>query len=209
MTTEASENHLSFILSDAAFPLSSFSYSFGLESYLSHQPQRTTSAFFDFLPLSLNSLLYTNMPTVKETWENPEDYRNKETFFESTQTCTIGQKVSTMQGKALLGVWTKSFSAYVASNKEAKLLTDYDYLVRHGKALGHFPVVWGMLCRTLGISLERTCYLYLLNHAKSICSAAVRLDVLSSFQYVSTLVHPQTETLLQESLNIQPNLGIH
>ncbi|WBW73407.1 urease accessory protein UreF [Schizosaccharomyces osmophilus] len=203
-----SENHLSLILSDAAFPLSSFSYSFGLESYLSHQPQRTNSAFFDFLPLSLNSLLYTNLPTVKETWDKPENYQEIEEFFESTQICTIGQKVSTMQGKALLGLWIKSFSSIMSSNEEAKHLMSYDYLVRHRKAHGHFPVVWGILCKTLGISLERTCYLYLLNHAKSICSAAVRLDVLSSFQYVSTLVHPETETLLVESLKVALSLTL-
>ncbi|EPX73274.1 urease accessory protein UreF [Schizosaccharomyces octosporus yFS286] len=203
-----SETHLSLILSDAAFPLSSFSYSFGLESYLSHQPRRTTSAFFDFLPLSLNSLLYTNLPTVKESWETPENYLQIEEFFESTQTCTIGQKVSTMQGKALLGVWVKSFSTFMIPNEISKLLMNYDYLVRHRKALGHFPVIWGILCRALGISLERTCYLYLLNHTKSICSAAVRLDVLSSFQYVSTLVHPETETLLKESLNVALSLTL-
>ncbi|CAB10140.1 urease accessory protein UreF [Schizosaccharomyces pombe] len=208
MTDSQTETHLSLILSDTAFPLSSFSYSYGLESYLSHQQVRDVNAFFNFLPLSLNSVLHTNLPTVKAAWESPQQYSEIEDFFESTQTCTIAQKVSTMQGKSLLNIWTKSLSFFVTSTDVFKYLDEYERRVRSKKALGHFPVVWGVVCRALGLSLERTCYLFLLGHAKSICSAAVRLDVLTSFQYVSTLAHPQTESLLRDSSQLALNMQL-
>ncbi|EEB09551.1 urease accessory protein UreF [Schizosaccharomyces japonicus yFS275] len=202
-----SEEHMSFILTDAAFPLSSFSFSYGLESYLSHQPKRNREAVFTFLCQSLASLVHTNMPSVKAGWTSPTSYEEIDDFFESTQTCVISQRTSVTQGKALLGIWTKSLAFMHKDTEVAKVLSEYVEMCHEGKVQGHFPVVWGVTCRALGLSLERCCYLFLLGHVKSICSAAVRMDVLSSFQFVTALMHAQTQALLktavQQSLELE------
>lgn len=47
---------------------------------------------------------------------------------------------------------------------------------------GHFSPLWGLVTRALKISARDSVYVFLLNHAKSVVSAAVRASVMGPYQ---------------------------
>lgn len=47
---------------------------------------------------------------------------------------------------------------------------------------GHFPPLWGLVTQALGISARDSVYVFLLNHAKSVVSAAVRASLMGPYQ---------------------------
>lgn len=47
---------------------------------------------------------------------------------------------------------------------------------------GHFSSLWGLVTRALKISARDSVYIFLLNHAKSVVSAAVRASVMGPYQ---------------------------
>ena len=47
---------------------------------------------------------------------------------------------------------------------------------------GHFSPLWGLVTRALNISARDSVYVFLLNHAKSVVSAAVRASVMGPYQ---------------------------
>ncbi|KAJ6466671.1 hypothetical protein C8R47DRAFT_990718, partial [Mycena vitilis] len=63
--------------------------------------------------------------------------------------------------------------------------------IRRGEqdAHGHLPVCWGVLCGALGLSLERTQHLHLYLHARSLLSAAVRLNAIGPYAAQQLLLH--------------------
>ncbi len=47
---------------------------------------------------------------------------------------------------------------------------------------GHFPPLWGLVTQALRISARDSVYVFLLNHAKSVVSAAVRASLMGPYQ---------------------------
>lgn len=47
---------------------------------------------------------------------------------------------------------------------------------------GHFPSLWGLVTQALRISARDSVYVFLLNHAKSVVSAAVRASLMGPYQ---------------------------
>ena len=116
------------------------------------------------------------------------------------------------QGKALLTIWEKAFRTTAVSEnggrygtrREARAaLDDFGKAIRLGmkpamktsdnncnltvveeleSAVGHFPVLWGAVTSGLGVQETESAYLFFLNHAKAIISAAVRASVMGPYQ---------------------------
>ncbi|MCJ1449108.1 MAG: hypothetical protein MMC23_009627 [Stictis urceolatum] len=66
-----------------------------------------------------------------------------------------------------------------------RVLAEFSQAIKSSSALapvnGHFPPLWAVVCSSQLISLEDTSYIFLLNHAKAIVSAAVRSAVLGPY----------------------------
>ena len=118
--------HALLLLSDSALPLGSFAFSNGLESYLAHhrtgsgnpnskssnsnKTAPASSVFHSFLHLSILNTASTTLPFLLATYRNPAGLEACDDGFDATLSCTVARRASVAQGRALVGVWEKSFT---------------------------------------------------------------------------------------------------
>lgn len=154
--------HFLLLLADSALPLGSFAFSSGLESYLAHAkllsslPPSSPSprhnhyakppSFDIFLPLSITSYASTTLPFLLAAHRDPAQLIDLDDALDSAVICTVGKRASIAQGRALLGIWERSFYSTSSSpshfttttsnnnnNNEVVLtvLSEYTTLLRH------------------------------------------------------------------------------
>ncbi|KAK7749947.1 hypothetical protein SLS53_000529 [Cytospora paraplurivora] len=224
--------HFLLLLSDSALPLGSFAFSSGLESYLAHNrrtpspsssssssssqsqaqaqapaPQAPSHHPFDlFLPLSISSYAATTLPFALAAHRDPSRLVHLDDQLDAAVICTVGRRASVAQGRALLGLWEKSFSASTALPRPAggdaalESLAGYSRVLRSppsswsgggdddddGTGLppvaAHLAPLFGVVCRVAGLSLHQTAYVFMLGHVKALISAAVRASLFGPYQ---------------------------
>ena len=64
----------------------------------------------------------------------------------------------------------------------------------------HFPPLFGAVCRALGIGRHDAAYLFLLNHAKAVLSAAVRASVVGPYQSQALLASDRLRLWIDASI---------
>lgn len=202
--------HSLLLLSDSALPLGSFAFSSGLESFLAHVKHESNSvrlqAFTDFLNHSLENLASTALPYVLATFHEPKLLDQLDNDFDASTPCTVARRASTAQGRALLTLWEKALSTSAPSKSHAaETITAFAAVVKisrpdeYGLQLNaHFAPIFGVVCSALNITLEDTAYIFLLNHAKAVLSAAVRASVMGPYQSQTMLA----STKLQEHIKL-------
>ena len=209
--------HTLLLLSDSALPLGSFAFSSGLESYLAHHPRTQTrtqhSLFHTFLNLSLQSLASTAVPYVLAAYRHPEDILGLDNDFDASTPCTVARRASVAQGKALMGVWERSFRAHYSTNstvEDHRIPDAIAVLEAFSSSLrtppqgdpyppnGHLPPLWGIITRILALPLHDTAYLFLFSHARTVVSAAVRASVLGPYQAQSVLASRELRGRIEE-----------
>lgn len=213
LTTNPASLHALLLLSDSALPLGSFAFSSGLESFLGHRKQPTTQqrtkAFNLFLDQSLSNLASTALPYVLSAYHAPS-YTSLETLdndINASTPCTVARRASITQGKALLTIWERALSGAVQPGPESEAaseaISSFAKAAKTSKPPdssssssspfnlqplnGHLPPLFGAVSLALGLSESETCYLFLLNHAKAVLSAAVRASVMGPYQSQATL----------------------
>lgn len=194
------------LLSDSALPLGSFAFSSGLESYLAHHKQPASSPqlplFNTFLRLSLATLASTALPYVLAGYRNPADIETLDNDFDASTPCTVARRASIAQGRALLAVWERSFKTqYRHSSRSTdahapaesdgststiavNALSSFSLALRSAphELHAHYPPLWGVVSRVLGVPLDQAGYLFLFSHARTVMSAAVRASVMGPYQ---------------------------
>lgn len=216
MALPNSSLHSLLILSDSALPLGSFAFSSGLESFLAHHkytnPSSKVQAFERFLEQSLANFASTALPYVLTAYRDPARLEELDNDFDASTPCTVARRASVSQGRALLTIWEKALSTSVActahSQDAAKLLTSFATAFKSSRPdlfgiqlNGHFPPIFGTVCVTLGLRSEDTAYLFLLNHAKALLSAAVRASVIGPYQSQATLAGGHLQECIQDTLS--------
>lgn len=208
--------HALLLLSDSALPLGSFAFSSGLESFLAHRklaqgPKSTASAnvaaFNQFLYHSLENLASTALPYVLSAYHDPslETLEDLDNDFDASTPCTVARRASIAQGKALLTIWERALSTSASSTTQAsQTLTSFAGAQKLSRpdASGlqlnaHFAPLFGLVCLALGLGAEDTSYLFLLNHAKALLSAAVRASVMGPYQSQTVLASEGLQTLIR------------
>jgi urease accessory protein len=210
--------HNLMLLSDSALPLGSFAYSSGLESFLAHHkplPAGTSqfSLFHKFLRLSIQSVAYTNIPYALAAFRDPLGLMDLDNDLDASTPCTVARRASVSQGRALLSVWEKGFkeTARVQFSEEGlEAATSIDTFASDLKIAslspepitvnGHFAPLWGAVGLALGLNLEEAGYLFLLNHAKAVMSAAVRASVMGPYMAQNILASQALQELVRTSL---------
>lgn len=210
--------HNMMLLSDSALPLGSFAYSSGLESFLAHHkplPKGTSvlTLFDKFLKLSVQSVACTNVPYVLAAFRDPMSLMDLDNDLDASTPCTVAKRASIAQGRALLSVWEKAFRKTAGdqfADNGLEAATCIDTFAGDLKAAtlsqnpitvnGHLAPIWGAVCIALGLNLEETGYLFLLNHAKAVLSAAVRASVMGPYMSHSILASEALQDLVKQSL---------
>jgi len=193
--------HAVLLLSDSALPLGSFAFSSGLESYLAHhKSQKPPPSFHAFLSLSLSSLAGLAIPYILAAYREPESVLKWDNDLDASTPCTVARRASVAQGRALLSVWERALrptlpnqpydgegAVTALANFSAALKSTAADVNGDAQELGacpngHFAPLWALVCRTMGVSLSQTAYIFLFNHAKAMLSAAVRANVMGPYQ---------------------------
>ncbi|KAI9637267.1 uncharacterized protein MKK02DRAFT_23978 [Dioszegia hungarica] len=145
---------------------------------------------------------------------------------EATLLSHVSRRASKAQGVAILTLYTKGLTrppGYATStgdipsdtNEEDKetseeregreeiagaVVEGYKRLIRRGLAPGHLAVCWGLMMAALGLSLEKGYHLYLFLHARSVLSAAVRLNLIGPYLSSQLLLHPTNGILARHEV---------
>ena len=215
MPSTAGAFHSTLLLSDSALPLGSFAFSSGLESFLAHEPQHPHSRglprFQRFLSLSVTSLKSTAIPYLRAAFCEPRDLARLDNDFDASTTCKVAKRASVAQGKALVALWDRSLKCASPNVSSMSLPPNVADAITELNACSHavkialvaslrkdqeaqtearnchLAPLFGALCAALSLSLESTLYLFLLNHAKTLSSAAIRASLLGPYQAQSVL----------------------
>ncbi|CAG7929574.1 unnamed protein product [Penicillium olsonii] len=213
--------HALLLLSDSALPLGSFAYSSGLESYLAHnKPSRTSpsSTFHRFLKLSIASLASTSLPYVLAGYREPETLETLDNDLDASTPCIVAQRASIAQGRALIGVWERAFrSSFAGEGSTDPAVAAIDELSDALKSCmdddelgpkGHFAPLWGTVCRAMGLDLQQTAYVFVVNHAKAVLSAAVRASVMGPYQAQNVLASQSLQDTIMKRIGREWNTPV-
>lgn len=208
----SSAHHYLLLLSDSALPLGSFAFSSGLESYKTHGGQ--ASSFQTFLPLSLSAYASTTLPFVLAAHRDPSATAALDDAHDAAVICTVGRRASVAQGRALLGVWEKSFApAAPASSREAMahlrgLLASSspssateDVLLPAYTYSAHLAPLFGAICNLLGLTLRQTAYVFMLSHVKALVSAGVRAAMMGPYVAQRVLASREVQDLISAMID--------
>ncbi|KAL9602569.1 MAG: hypothetical protein Q9219_001713 [cf. Caloplaca sp. 3 TL-2023] len=219
--TSSHHFHSLLLLSDSALPLGSFAFSSGLESYIAHHPSLAQPPIQPFLSLALETLATSTLPYLLAAYRNPSQLEDLDDTLDACILCHVAKRASAAQGKALLTVWERAFRGTVdAGSAAAKALAD---ISRASKTLpfgaglgaemasmrtvGHFGPIWAVVTQALGIPIRDSVYVFLLNHAKGVLSAAVRASVVGPYQAQAVLgnkgLKEEIEKLMQDNWEVE------
>ncbi|KAF5388344.1 hypothetical protein D9615_000630 [Tricholomella constricta] len=113
----------------------------------------------------------------------------------------VARRASKSQGVALLTLYSKGFSRPSSFSAipdtegcdqntcMSDLLEKFKLMARKEETQAHLPICWGALTAALGLSLERSQYLHLFLHARSLLSASVRLNNIGPYSAQQLLMH--------------------
>ncbi|KAH7930644.1 urease accessory protein UreF [Leucogyrophana mollusca] len=208
-----SETYLLLLLADSNLPTGSFVASSGFESYVKHgfiSSGSATDGTINFVHDSLGTYARSALPFVSDVHRVVATYSAQEEplidaaladivaldeLYEAMTLNHVTKRASKSQGVALLTLYSKGFSRPTKGPQpphEARLATLVDRLklmIRREETHGHLPICWGVLTGALGLSLERSQFLHLFLHARSLLSAGVRLNTLGPYNAQQILLH--------------------
>ncbi|KXL46202.1 hypothetical protein M433DRAFT_205774 [Acidomyces richmondensis BFW] len=215
--TTSSPLHPLLLLADTALPLGSFAFSSGLESFLGHSKSQhrisatKISAVDSFIEHSLANMASTSLPYVLAAYRHPRRLEDLDNDFDASTPCTVARRASVSQGRALLGVWERALILSTGQTEEARKAAETIVLfattvkAAEKDAFGlplnaHFPPLFGCVCAALAISELDTAYVFLLNHAKAVLSAAVRTSVMGPYQSQAILASDRLQVWIRKCI---------
>ncbi|KIL00528.1 hypothetical protein PAXRUDRAFT_129723 [Paxillus rubicundulus Ve08.2h10] len=225
------ETYILLVLADSNLPTGAFVASSGLESYTTHgflslSPATPTSnsrteGTLAFIRDSLHTYAYSALAFVSGAHalvapfslpppldEALASLISLDALYESMTLNHVARRASTAQGVALLALYTKAFATSASASASrpeslsvASLVDKLKLAIRRGETHGHLPLCWGVLTGALGLSLARAQHLALFLHARSLLSAAVRMNTVGPYlaqQILLRDVRPIVEGLVSQ-----------
>lgn len=207
--------------------LESFLAHHNLSGPKSHDATRI-SAFETFLEQSLHNLASTSLPYLLTAWHSPSQLFDLDNDLDASTLCTVARRASINQGRALIGVWERAFASNCSnfSSSSSTSASASQTLHKFSLALksppptnhpsfppelvpppttttppqAHFAPLFGTICAALSLSRHSTAYIFLLNHAKAVLSAAVRASILGPYQNQAILASGQLQNWIQKCI---------
>ena len=145
------------------------------------------------------------LPFVLAAHRAPARLAALDDALDAAVVCAVGRRASTAQGRALLGLWERSFAPALPPVDDDALVA-FAALLRAAPAAdedglpppvsAHLPPLFGAVGRRAGLTARQTAYVFLLSHAKALVSAAVRASVMGPYQAQRMLASPGLQALL-------------
>lgn len=203
--------------------LESFLAHHNLSGPKSHDATRL-SAFETFLEQSLHNLASTSLPYLLTAWHSPSQLFELDNDLDASTLCTVARRASINQGRALMGVWERAFastcldssSSSSSSTSASQTLHKFSLALKspppttHPQVVplpttttppqAHFAPLFGTICAALSLSRHQTAYIFLLNHAKAVLSAAVRASILGPYQNQAILASGQLQNWIERCI---------
>jgi len=162
-----------FQITDSFFPSGSFAYSWGLETYVHEGMIRTRQELQKFLEAYFVGFIAQGDAVIlKLSWEaaQKEDLGSLIRLDRLTHSLKLAKELregSLHTGRQILKV--------MSGIRKMLFLERYAEGVDMGRAWGHHPVVFGMVCGIWGIYQEDSVLAYLYQSLSALVSAGVRL----------------------------------
>ena len=214
-------SHYQLLLTDSALPLGSFAFSSGLESYLAHHSPTHNgkqSTLYHFMHLSILSLASTTLPYLTAVFRSPDRLQALDDELDACLLCPVARRASISQGRAMLTLWERSFAGQVDGSIAKTVLQGFSAAFKMPLTDGahdeqpachaHFPVVFSVVGLALGLSLRETAYTYLLNHVKTVASAAVRASVLGPYAAQGLLASKWVRAEIERAIDRDWDSGV-
>ncbi|KAI6100288.1 hypothetical protein F5141DRAFT_1009875 [Pisolithus sp. B1] len=225
------ETYIQLLLADSNLPTGSFVASSGLESFSTHgllslTPSKTDGTLA-FVQDNLHNHAHSALPftsdahslvcALSESSTHSSLAQVDQTLaaliildrsYESMTLNHVTRRASTAQGTAMLTLHARAFAPSSTSEVIPTLIDNLKLAVRRGEAHGHLPVCWGVLTAALGLSLG-TQHLALFLHARSILSAAVRMNTIGPYlaqQMLLSDIKHLVDTLVAECRNLRSGM---
>lgn len=209
--------------------LESFLAHHNLTGPKSHDATRL-SAFETFLEQSLHNLASTSLPYLLTAWHSPSHLFDLDNDLDASTLCTVARRASINQGRALMGVWERAFASTFSNSSSTNTTTTTSTSAsqslhkfslalksppppNHPSSLpelvppptttppqAHFAPLFGTICAALSLSRHSTAYIFLLNHAKAVLSAAVRASILGPYQNQAILASGKLQNWIQKCI---------
>lgn len=143
-------------------------------------------------------------------------------MLDASMMCTVGRRASVAQGRALMGIWDRSFSPAITDSgaaKEVKVLKEFSVLLRTTSsaaasqgdtppASAHLGPLFGAIARVVGLSLQQTAYVFMLSHVKALLSAAVRASMFGPYQAQKVLASAEVQEGIREAVEREWNTSV-
>jgi len=141
--------------------------------------------------------------------------------------CAVGRRASVAQGRALLGIWERSFqqsellfrtttttTTTTTANDAAENLRSFSRLVKKSAgeqvpaASAHLAPLFGAVCRLAGLSAQEAAYVFMFGHVKALVSAAVRAGMFGPYQAQRTLASGTVQGLIDRMIEREWNTDV-
>ncbi|MDB5326184.1 MAG: hypothetical protein JWM57_1753 [Phycisphaerales bacterium] len=159
---------------DSAFPVGSFAHSGGLEAAVQFAFVNDADSLDEFVRVSLTQTARFSAPFVAAVIESPAAFAELNRQFDALLTNDPANRASRALGVAVL-------TAGDAVLPDAGLAT-IATTARRGDGFVHLPPAWGLLASAVGMDSEAAVDAYLFQQARSLFSAAVRLNAVGPMQ---------------------------
>jgi urease accessory protein len=162
-----------FQVTDSLFPSGAFAYSWGLETYVSEGLIKDRNGLKSFLEAYLSGVIKRcDALIVKLSYEASEREDINTAFrldrlIHSMKLAREPREGSVQTGRQLLNV--------MRGLHKSTLLEHLAEGIRDGKALGHHPVVFGLVCSVIENRKDEAVIAYLYQTVSGIVSAGLRL----------------------------------
>ncbi|KAJ3408718.1 hypothetical protein HDV05_004776 [Chytridiales sp. JEL 0842] len=175
-----------------------------LETDESDKILRDPTSLMSFFAASLHTQACTCIPYVSQTWQclkdlyfSPENVLKALRALDNSFDAMIGgnhvaRRASRAQGVAFLTLIDKSFLD--STHPLHEVVSSFKKDIRGSRSAGHVPITFAIACKCLGLSLDRTMELFVFQHARSLVSAAVRLNIIGPYKGQKILLSLQRES---------------
>ena len=158
-------------LVDSAFPTGAFAHSLGLESAWQHGEVVSRDDLRRFVEATILQAASGALPLVNAAHREPARLAEWDALNDAFLTNAVANRASRQQGRTLLASAARIWPSSALDAVQAQL----PHLCAHAAPMT------GVVCGTLGISLETTQRVVLFVAARGVLSAAVRLGVTGSY----------------------------
>ncbi|WP_205600682.1 urease accessory protein UreF [Gracilibacillus sp. YIM 98692] len=174
LSTEAISTKFLYLMHihDSAFPIGTYTHSFGMETYIQEDVIRTKEDLFQFCSMYIHeNLVYTDAIFVKEGFEKIEQ-GDISVLIRLEKICDASKNAEeTREASRMIG---KQFLQAVLPVTDSESLEKWKQLFKEKKVHGHFPLAYTLYTYDMDFDLYTTILTFLYSSTVGLVHNAVR-----------------------------------